>query len=145
MPRALLVARAGWGLACLAAPAVVGRALGLRPADRRAHLFLRLLGARDLGQAVLAGTAPPPALLRLGAGVDVLHALSMYALAAVSQDYRRPALTAAAVATTFAATTRPAARTRLTATRAARPAPARPAATPLPAGDDSAPPGRAQT
>ena len=86
MSRAALAARAGWGLACLLAPVSVGRALGLRADDRRAHLLLRLLGARDLGQAVLAGAAPPPALLRLGADVDALHALSMYALAAVSRD-----------------------------------------------------------
>jgi hypothetical protein len=103
--RVALAARAGWGLGCLVAPAAVGRALGLPAGDRRAHLFLRLLGARDLGQAVLAASAPPPVLLRLGAGVDALHALSMYALAAVSADYRRPALTAAAVATTWTATT----------------------------------------
>jgi hypothetical protein len=103
--RVALAARAGWGLGCLVAPIAVGRALGLRADDRPAHLFLRLLGARDLGQAVLAATDPPPVMLRLGAGVDALHALSMYALAAGSADYRRPALTAAAVATTWTATT----------------------------------------
>jgi hypothetical protein len=97
--RAGMVARAAWGAGCLAAPATVGRALGLAPADRRARLLLRLLGARDLGQAVLAATAPPPALLRAGAGLDALHAASMLALAAVSPHYRRPALTSAAIAT----------------------------------------------
>jgi len=97
--RAGLVARAAWGAGCLAAPAAVGRVLGLAPGDRRARLLLRLLGARDLGQAALAATAPPPALLRLGAGVDALHAASMVALAAVSPHYRRPALTSAAIAT----------------------------------------------
>lgn len=97
--RAGLVARAAWGAGCLAAPAAVGRVLGLAPGDRRARLLLRLLGARDLGQAALAATAPPPALLRFGAGVDVLHAASMVALAAVSPHYRRPALTSAAIAT----------------------------------------------
>jgi hypothetical protein len=102
--RAALVARAAWGLGCLAAPRPVGRALGLDPADRRAHVFLRLLGARDLGQAVLPATDPPPVLLRLGTAVDALHAASMYALAALRPDYRRPALSAAAVATTWTAT-----------------------------------------
>ena len=82
----------------LAAPAAVGRVLGLAPGDRRALLLLRVLGARDLGQAVLAGTAPPPALRRLGAGVDALHAASMVALAAVSRDHRRPAMISAALA-----------------------------------------------
>jgi hypothetical protein len=104
--RVALAARAGWGAGCLVAPRAVGRLLGLDPADRRAHGFLRLLGARDLGQAVLPATAPPPALLRLGTAVDALHAASMYALAAVSADYRRPALTAAAIATTWTATGR---------------------------------------
>jgi hypothetical protein len=101
--RAALVARAAWGAGCLAAPAAVGRPLGLAAGDRRVHLLLRALGARDLGQAVLAATAPPAALLRLGAAVDALHAASMYALAVVSRDYRRPALTAAAIATTWTA------------------------------------------
>ena len=99
--RAGVVARAAWGAGCLAAPDAVGRALGLAPGDRRARVLLRLLGARDLGQAVLAAGAPPPALLRLGAGVDALHAASMVALAAVSRDYRRPALTSAAIATAW--------------------------------------------
>ena len=98
-----LVARAAWGAGCLAAPGPVGRVLGLAPGDGRARLLLRLLGARDLGQAVLAATAPPPALVRLGLGVDVLHAASMYGLAAFSRAYRRPALTAAAIATTWTA------------------------------------------
>jgi hypothetical protein len=104
--RAALVARAVWGAGCLVAPAAVGRTIGLASDDRPALLLLRLLGARDLGQAVLAGTAPPPALLRLGAGVDALHAASMVALAAVSREHRRPALTSAALATVWAAATR---------------------------------------
>jgi hypothetical protein len=101
--RGVLAARAVWGAGCLAAPAAVGRALGLAPGDRRALLLLRVLGARDLGQAVLAATAPPPALRRLGAGVDALHAASMVALAAASRDHRRPALTSAALAAVWAA------------------------------------------
>jgi hypothetical protein len=101
-----LVARAVWGAGCLAAPAVVGRAMGLDSGDRRARLLLRVLGARDLGQALLAATAPPPALLRLGAGVDALHAASMVALAAVSPDHRRPALTSATLATIWAVAAR---------------------------------------
>jgi hypothetical protein len=101
--RPALLARAGWGLSCLVAPRAVGRVLGLDPADRWAHRLLRLLGARDLGQAALPATAPPRALLRLGSAVDALHATSMYALAALRRDYRRPALTAAAIATTWAA------------------------------------------
>jgi hypothetical protein len=100
--RAAVVARAGWGLGALLAPVAVGRALGLDPADRRAYLLLRLLGARDLGQVLLAATTPPPALVRLGAGVDALHAASMVALAGLSRHYRRPALTAAAIATSWA-------------------------------------------
>jgi hypothetical protein len=101
--RGVVVARAAWGAGCLLAPAAVGRVLGLAPGDRRALLLLRTLGARDLGQAVLAATAPPPALRRLGVAVDALHASSMVALAAVSRDYRRPALTSALIATSWAA------------------------------------------
>jgi hypothetical protein len=101
--RGLLVARAVCGAGCLLAPAAVGRAAGLDPGDRRARALLRVLGARDLGQAALAASAPPPVLLRLGAGVDALHAASMVALAAVSHDYRRPAVTSAAIATAWTA------------------------------------------
>ena len=104
MGRVALVARAGWGLGCLVAPRAVGRVLGLDPGDRTAHRFLRLLGARDLAQAVLPATDPPPVLLRLGGAVDALHAASMYALAALRPDYRRAGLTAAAIATTWTAT-----------------------------------------
>jgi hypothetical protein len=104
--RGVVVVRALWGAGCLVAPAVVGRAMGLDSGDRRARLLLRVLGARDLGQAALAATAPPPALLRLGAGVDALHAASMVALAAVAPDYRRPALTSATLATVWATAAR---------------------------------------
>ena len=102
--RVAMVARAAWGLGCAAAPRAVGRVLGLDPGDRTAHRFLRLLGARDLAQAVLPATAPPPALLRLGTAVDAVHATSMYALAALRHDYRRAGLTAAAIATTWTVT-----------------------------------------
>ena len=103
MNRGVVVARAAWGAGCLLAPAAVGRVLGLAPGDRRALLLLRTLGARDLGQAVLAATAPPPALRRLGVAVDALHASSMVALAAVSRDHRRPALISAALAVVWTA------------------------------------------
>lgn len=104
--RGVMVGRAVWGAGCLAAPAVVGRAMGLAPGDRRARLLMRLLGARDLGQAVLTATDPPAVLVRLGAGVDALHAASMVALAAVGPQYRRPALTSATLATVWAAASR---------------------------------------
>ena len=93
--------RAAWGLAEVAAPARVGAALGLR-LDRRAQLVVRVLGARDLVQAGVCGPRPSFAVAALGVEVDLLHAASMVALAAVRPSSRRAALTSGALAGGFA-------------------------------------------
>jgi hypothetical protein len=96
--------RAGLAVLQLAAPAAVGRAVGLDPGDRRALVAVRVLGARELAQSATAATGSP-VLRTAGVAVDGLHAASMIGLAAASPRYRRPALLAAALATAWAATT----------------------------------------
>jgi hypothetical protein len=86
----------GWGAALLvrpeeAAAAVLGGAL-VPPAP-----VLRVLGARRLAQQLVLTARPRAGTL--AAGVDVLHALSMGAAALIWPEYRRAALTSAAVAT----------------------------------------------
>lgn len=72
--------------------------------------WVRLLGARYLAQGAIQLSRPRPAVMAGSVVVDGLHALSMFALAAVRSDYRRPALisaiTASAGATADALTAR---------------------------------------
>lgn len=60
---------------------------------------LRILAVRHLAQAV--ATLARPALVKPGAGVDALHAVSMAGVAVGSRRYRRAALTDAVIATTL--------------------------------------------
>ena len=93
--------RAAWGIAEIAAPARVGAMLGLK-LGRPAQVVVRILGARDLVQAGVGGPSPTYAVSALGAEVDLLHAASMVAFAAVRPSSRRAALTSGALAGGFA-------------------------------------------
>ena len=64
--------------------------------------IVRVLGGRQLIQGVAILLAPTPAVVDVGKLVDVLHASSMLALAAVSPRYRRAGLVSAATAAGFA-------------------------------------------
>ncbi|WP_336857760.1 hypothetical protein [Sinomonas albida] len=99
--RPLEVFRAAYGMAELLAPgALEGAVTGTTPNDRAKAVF-QILGGRHVLQA--AATARAGRGLRcLGGGVDVLHALSMAALAAVDPKRRRLALANAAIALAFA-------------------------------------------
>ncbi len=97
---ALTAIRAGFGGVCLAAPqAVPGLA---PPLDGRMRLVVRILGARHLVQAWLIGRSPTVVRHGVGGGIDVAHAATMVTLARVDRRRRRPALTNAAIALTFA-------------------------------------------
>lgn len=85
----------------LAAPGVVMKMFGLAP-DQPARRVTRMLGARHLAQAAASAQAPTAAVLALGVEVDLLHAVSMIALAVLDRRQRRAALTSAAVAGAFA-------------------------------------------
>ena len=87
------------GLAQLGFPAQVARALLGRAPDGRERVAIRVLGLRHLAQHAAARRGHG---LLAGPELDVVHALSMTALAVVSPRYRRSALTSAAVATGFA-------------------------------------------
>lgn len=104
MRRAALV-RAIYGAILLVAPGKVIQTLtGERPPPDRAVLVGRVLGARQLLQALTVDRVRSPGWLLIGTLVDVVHAVSMVGLAAVA-DQRRwlPALDAV-LAGTWAAT-----------------------------------------
>lgn len=61
---------------------------------------VRIVGARHVVQAAL--TLAAPQFRPIGVVVDGLHALSMIGVIAAARGYRRPALTQAVVAATFA-------------------------------------------
>jgi hypothetical protein len=92
----LTLARAGYGVALLAAPQVL---IGLTggPGPRRAGAVARVLGVRHLVQAGVTAAAlraepGSPYVVAGGAAVDVLHASTMVGLALVDRGARRVAL-----------------------------------------------------
>jgi hypothetical protein len=94
--------RAGLGLLEVLAPGRAGRIMGVRldPPTRR---VVRVLGARQLLQAIMSASEPTPAVLALGAEVDALHSASMAAVALASRRLRRAALAECLAAALFAA------------------------------------------
>ncbi len=99
--RPLEIARGTWGLVCLAAPATIITPVGGAPADHRAVVVTRVLGARHLVQAGFTAVAPGPAVLAAGTWVDVVHSLTAVAFAVVDRRRARLALIDAAVAATW--------------------------------------------
>jgi hypothetical protein len=93
--RALRGARFAVGVTDLVVPAFVGL-------DSRARAVARVLGARHLAQALLAGSRPTRAVLALGAEVDAAHAASMVLLGVADERRRTTAWINAAVAASFA-------------------------------------------
>ncbi len=103
-PATLLGAvRGGYGALQLAAPALVSERLLGRPLDARGRVIARILGARQLAQAVASGREPGYPVVALGIEVDLLHAVSMLGLAAADRGRRRAALTDTLIAASFAA------------------------------------------
>ena len=97
----LTVVRVAWGAVLLAAPRMVMALIGQRPAGVRSRLVARLLGARDLVQAVvLARHQSRPTVA--GIAVDALHSSTMLGLAIRRPEYRRGALFSALIAACFA-------------------------------------------
>jgi len=98
---ALYVVRGAYGTLLLASPTwVSGRLLHVR-LGTRGQGVARVLGARQLIQALVSGRVPGYPVLALGVEVDLLHAASMLALA-LARGRRRPALTDALIASAFA-------------------------------------------
>lgn len=95
--------RGTYGVLLVGAPGSLIRLAGGSAGDPRARAVARLLGARHLTQAVLAAVGPSPALLALGAEVDLLHSASMMVLGGVDAPSRRIAFADGVVAAAFAA------------------------------------------
>jgi hypothetical protein len=96
------LARAGYGAALLIAPGpIIGVVTG-QPPSRRARQVARVLGVRHLAQAAISALNPGPEVVALGVVVDLLHAASMFAFAAVVPDLRRAELADALAATALA-------------------------------------------
>ena len=96
------VVRAAYGLVELVAPAApAGRVLGVRR-DRTERGVARLLGARQLTQAVLTTLADSPRARLVGGGVDALHAVTMAGWAIADRRRGRQAWAEALTATLFA-------------------------------------------
>ena len=87
------------GLSLLARPGqAVARLAPEYPSDRL--WVVRLLGARLIAQHAAVLAAPRPPVLRLAAGIDVLHAATMLPLVR-SPRYGRAARISGAVAATY--------------------------------------------
>ena len=100
--RPLELVRGGWGAACLLAPAAVAGRVGGPVPDDREQLVVRILGARQLVQAVLSGARPTPVVLAVGAWVDCVHSLTALALACTDGRRRHVGLADAGVAAAWA-------------------------------------------
>jgi hypothetical protein len=96
--------RLGYGSLLLVAPRPLVRAAsGRRRAGRSEVLFARVLGLRQLGEAVaVVSTRREPAVVAVGAGVDAVHAVTAAALAVRTREHRRAAAANAAVAAALA-------------------------------------------
>lgn len=100
--KTLYVIRGAYGALQLTSPTWVSGTLLHARLDARGRGVARVLGARQLTQAVLSGPVPGYPVLAAGAAIDLIHAASMLALAADGRR-RRAALTDALIAGGFAA------------------------------------------
>ncbi len=102
MNRLLFAVRGAYGLALVLAPSRAMSTVVGAPIDQRALVAARVLGVRELVQAELVRRHPSRATQLSGAGVDALHAASMFALAAADRGRRRLAMHNGATATVLA-------------------------------------------
>ena len=96
--RQLASARLGWAAVLLAVPGPLYELAAGRRGTPTEVGIVRLLGLREVGQAAITVNRPTAGVLRAGAAVDALHALSMVALALGSAAHRRPALASGTLA-----------------------------------------------
>ena len=97
---AVIVSRAGWGLALIAVPQRVLRAIGAPDSNLGPRNVVRVLGVRHLAQAATEARGGTTTWA-LGIIADVLHAATGVGLASVSRAWRQAALTDATIATAF--------------------------------------------
>lgn len=96
------VLRAGQGLILLAAPEAAVRGLVSCPVTPGAQAVLRVLGTRQLAQALVYVAEPARSVRMLGSVTDLMHFASMLALACADRRWRRAALVDALVAAGYA-------------------------------------------
>lgn len=101
--RAIELIRASWGAALVVAPRQMMENVHHIEVDTKSVAVARILGARQLSQAVLSGFRPSPKVLAMGVWVDTVHALTAVALAVVDRARARGGLTDAGVAGIWAA------------------------------------------
>ena len=99
---ALPLTRFAYGATLLVAPGALIKLTCAHPADPRARLVARVLGARHCLQAVVVGSARAPIVHKLAVAVDLLHALSMEGMAVFDHKNRRAEMVDGCVATAFA-------------------------------------------
>lgn len=58
--------------------------------DNKSVLIARILGVRQLAQAVLSGVRPSPEVLAMGVWVDGVHAMTALGLACVDASGHAP-------------------------------------------------------
>ncbi len=92
------VARAAYGLLLLLVPDAVVRLASSEPMYLTPTVVGRILGLRHLVQALTIERIETRNLLLAGTAIDVAHALSMLALAALNRNHRRLAALDAALA-----------------------------------------------
>lgn len=100
--RRIELARAAWGASLLFAPRWTLESVHRIAVDRKSLLIARVLGARQLTQAVLSGVDPTPEILAMGVWVDLTHATSALGLAAMDRDRAAAGITDTAVAAAWA-------------------------------------------
>jgi hypothetical protein len=100
--RRLAAVRTGFGLLLLLGPRVALGTAHARREDRWAVVYCRLLGLRQLLEAVVLARQPGRQWIAAGAAVDAIHALSAMLIAGAWPDRRRAATANALTATGFA-------------------------------------------
>jgi len=100
--RVLLLARLASGGLLTVRPARGLRLLGYGQDDAASRTVVRVLGARHLVQGTAEALRKDPGVLRAGAGVDVLHAVTALGYATASRPGRSAGRRSAALALSFA-------------------------------------------
>jgi hypothetical protein len=102
-PLTLALAEACWGIALILSDDRALHRAAKQPVGQPVIDIARVLGMRELLQALITAWRPTRRTLRLAAAVDALHAASMVAAASARVGPRRLCLASAAVASVFSA------------------------------------------
>ncbi|GAY13354.1 hypothetical protein [Mycobacterium sp. shizuoka-1] len=100
----LALSRAGFGLVVLVAPDEVAGHVGDRNLSNGTRAAMRILGARLLAESAVCAVRPTRYVLAMEAVVDVIHGMTMGAVAVFSRNDSRRRAAGANVATATAFT-----------------------------------------